>query len=109
MIICKRTNEKVQPSELTDYVFYNPNTDEDLFLMETQLVTSEAAKQEAFQLIKDNHIPENFSNNNQLEEYTRNYLKTRIFDIPTFKSLNILKKEQFEYDEAVLLNVIYQL
>lgn len=107
MIYCNRTNKRVLLSRNKDYVFYSPELDEDLYRFETHLVCSDVARDEAELFIKEGVIPDTFSTNKQLQEFASNYLRCGHFHLDSFKKLEVLKQDKLEYDEAVLLSVLY--
>lgn len=109
MFYCKRTNNPVTVSPLRDYVFYNPILDEDLFLFETYANCSEASKTEAKEIIKRGYVEDGYSNNKPLLSFVNNYLKSKTFNTMDFKKLDVIKYDYFEYDEAVLISIIYLL
>ena len=109
MFYCKRTNTPVTVSSLLDYAFYNPILDEDLFLFETYANCSETSKTEAKETIKLGYVEDDYSNNKPLLSFVNNYLKSKTFNLMDFKKLDVIHYDYFEYDEAVLISVIYLL
>lgn len=107
MIHCKRTNTRVVISPLMDYPFYNPSLDEDLYLFETTLATSVEAKREASTLKQSKRIPSNYSNDKELQSFIQGYLDTGDYNLQHFKALEVLTQDKLEYDEAVLLSIMY--
>lgn len=107
MIYCIRTNERVSLSRDVDYIFYNPNRDEQLLRFETYVKCSDEAKAEALEIIKQGEIPDNFSNNVELQAFVSSYMNRGFFELSEFKELEVLKQDKLEYDEAVLLSVLY--
>lgn len=107
MIYCTRTHERVTLSPNKDYIFYNSSLDEDLYRFETYVKCSDEAKAEALEIIKEGVIPDNFSNNAELQAFVANYLKCQHFNLDSFKKLEVLKQDKLEYDEAVLLSILY--
>lgn len=104
-ITCNRTQNPVELSEVLSYPFSNGT--EDLFFFETTLNSSQAAKNEALALFHSKNIPFNFSNDKELEKLVRKYLNTNVIDLKDFKQLSVLKNNQLEYDEAVLLSILW--
>ena len=107
MICCNRTHERVTLSPNKDYIFYNATLDEDLYRFETYVKCSDEAKAEALEIIKNGVIPDNFSNNTELQAFVSNYLNCHHFHLDSFKKLEVLKQDKLEYDEAVLLSILY--
>lgn len=107
MICCIRTHERVTLSPNKDYIFYNPSLDEDLHRFETYVNCSDEAKAEALEIIKNGVIPDNFSNNAELQAFVSNYLQCHYFHLDSFKKLAVLQQDKLEYDEAVLLSILY--
>lgn len=106
MFACNRTGATVKISELEHYVFTNPELDEDLFLFETSPDVSQTAWDEARTLISAG-LPENFSTDQQLEQFLRKSLEQGQYSLPEFKALDIHKTKEWEYDQAVLIAMFY--
>ena len=107
MICCNRTKEKVTVSELNEYVFYNPTLDEDLYRFETHVKCSDDARHEASLIIEKGSVPDNYSNDKPLQSFVNDYLKSGHYHLDAFKALDVLTKDTLEFDEAVLLSVLY--
>lgn len=106
-ITCSRSGETVSLSSSPTYPFTNTSLDEDLFFFETKLNTSLTSKEEAKDLFLKKAIPSNFSNDKQLQLFVSNYLKHKTLDLSSFKELDVLKSKELEYDEAVLLSILW--
>lgn len=106
VILSKDTHTPVRVSELEEYGFYCPASEEHLFKKQTYANVSYTAMQEGRQLVKDG-IPENYSNDKQLEEFVRAYLDTGRFVLADFKKLDALSGRVLEFDESVLMAILY--
>lgn len=104
MFICDRTNTPVTLSEVDGYMFYCAELDEDLYLIETTLKCSDAARDEALVLMEQG-IPVGYCSDPELEQYAREVL-AGLRDLERFKKLKVLKDTHYEFDEYVLLYLI---
>lgn len=99
----------------TEYSFESLVSDENYYAIEVEPDVSDAAKDEAKQLLVSRAIPSNFSNDKELQTYADDLLSGKCeFTLDKFKSLDIIQtfsknpKHSLEYDEAVLLYLIWQ-
>lgn len=99
-----RTNQPVAISEVEGYTFFNG--EEDLYLMEVVLKVLDTARGEGRQLMQS-QIPHNFSLDLQLMQFVRKTMSGEIMDLQEFKALDVWEQSYLEYDQAVLLSMIF--
>ena len=106
--ICNRTGHNaLLLSTLEGYLFTNPDLDEDLYFMEVKLNISDEAVAEARQIFDKQEIPENFSNDKELLAFVKKDIDEPIADYEAFKKLDVVFADEWEYDQAVLMAVLY--
>ena len=109
MFKSKRTNKPVILSELPNYPFQSVEDDEDLYFFEVEPKVSKTAMDEAVQLLNNREIPDNFSVDKQLTQFSQDFLKTNKMNLEKFKALDVFKHEEYEYCQAVLVSLIWYL
>lgn len=106
--VCTRTGHNaLLLSTLEDYLFTHPEIDEDLFLMEVKLNVSDEAVAEARQIFDKQEIPENFSNDKELTAFVKKDIDGFAIDYEAFKKLDVVFADEWEFDQAVLMAVLY--